>query len=135
MPPVVVRRGHAPTWGRCDAATTDGVRWALVLCSALALLLSGCSTNRDGGPLGASSWTTNAAGPGACGHAAPGCACAKSGELAACTQYEQRSGNYATCQTGTMVCKDGVWGGCAGPSSAQKLTLSTGSTTGIRTDA
>jgi regulation of enolase protein 1 (concanavalin A-like superfamily) len=99
--------------------------------SALALVLSGCSTNHDVGQLDGSARTLIEGGGGAACGRAPGCACAKSGELATCTVYEQKSGNYTTCQSGTMVCKDGVWGGCAGPASAQKLVLSA---TGIRAD-
>ena len=71
-----------------------------------------------------------AAGAGACLRPAAGCSCGSPGAHASCTVYEQQSGNYTTCQTGTMACENGVWGSC-GSSVAQKLILSLG---GIHAD-
>ena len=59
------------------------------------------------------------------GDRAPVARARQPGALASCTQYGGRSGNYVTCLAGTMVCEKGVWGGCAGPSTADKLVLST----------
>ncbi len=96
-----------------------------LLASALgALPLSGCSKNNDAAPMAGP--TTVDAGLGVtCSRPGPGCSCTQPGALASCTQYEQRSGNYVTCLAGTMVCEKGVWGGCVGPSTADKLVLST----------
>jgi hypothetical protein len=106
--------------------------WALGLAAALSLGSAACATNPDnGGQLGGTGRTPEAGLGGACGQAAPGCACPTPGAFAQCKQYELHSGDYTTCSVGTMVCEDGTWSSCASPSSADKLVLSTG---GIRVD-
>jgi hypothetical protein len=99
------------------------LRWTAAI-AFLALLATGCSKNGDGpGQLGGPTGTFEGGLGGACSVAAPGCACETPGELTTCKVFTLTSGNYTTCLTGTMVCKDGVWGGCQRPPTAQKLVL------------
>src|SRR5580704_4905925 len=93
-----VHERRARTRLACARAVTSVRSWwilAAVTATALAALgLAGCSTNNEVGALdGSVVRTFDAAGGAACGKAGPGCACAISGEIATCTEYEQRSGN------------------------------------------
>jgi hypothetical protein len=104
---------------------TLGLVVGLTSVGCLSLIGAGCDSSDNGAPMvGGSTTPADAAVYPLCTKPAPGCSCSTAGAFAACTQYEQRSGSYVSCLSGTMICENGAWGSCGQKSSADKLTLS-----------